>query len=335
MGKFKKPEQKTESIQVGGWLFQDMQEQSKETAGFTEQTMYIDMDQIEANSRNEFSKEELEDLAQSIKLAGGIWQNLIVKPKDERGIYTLTTGERRWRAAKLLRDNGEYPEKFENKVPCTIRNPQNLDLPLSDNSKEMFSILVTNKYRDKTDGDRMMEYREWKAIFDELRKQGIAVLYSDGTFATKEEAEVLDGVEGKDGMQIAGVKTRKLLADSMNISTGQVARFENVNRRASEQVMESLLSNKINLGEAEQLAQLPQSEQDEIIKQENKDGVKLSETAKKHKELYTAKKSIPAEELLADVQSLQDMIPQDDVELTEEQYKKYKKCITELRKIFM
>ena len=49
------------------------------------------MDLIQPNSKNEYSTEDLEDLA-AIKMAGGIWQDLIVKPQNEDGYYVLTTG---------------------------------------------------------------------------------------------------------------------------------------------------------------------------------------------------------------------------------------------------
>ena len=113
----------------------DMGQEASETLAVTgqerikEERIYIDMDLIQPNSKNEYSTEDLEDLAAAIKMAGGIWQDLIVKPQNEDGYYVLTTGERRWRAACLLRDRGEYPEKYQGKVPCQIKDTS--DLPFT------------------------------------------------------------------------------------------------------------------------------------------------------------------------------------------------------------
>ena len=73
-------------------------------------TVYIDMDHLRPNKRNEYKMTDIENLSAMIKLSGGILQNLIVRPDEEEGYYIITTGERRWRAARLLRDQGEYPE---------------------------------------------------------------------------------------------------------------------------------------------------------------------------------------------------------------------------------
>ena len=122
----------------------DMGQEASETLAVTgqerikEERIYIDMDLIQPNSKNEYSTEDLEDLAAAIKMAGGIWQDLIVKPQNEDGYYVLTTGERRWRAACLLRDRGEYPEKYQGKVPCQIKDTSDLPLQLGEENKENF-----------------------------------------------------------------------------------------------------------------------------------------------------------------------------------------------------
>ena len=48
---------------------------------------------------------------------------MIVKPQNEDGYYVLTTGERRWRAACLLRDRGEYPESIRGKFHARSKIP--------------------------------------------------------------------------------------------------------------------------------------------------------------------------------------------------------------------
>lgn len=215
-------------------------------------TIYIDMMKIQPNERNMYEMSEIEKLADMIKMSGGILQNLIVKPADENGMYTLTTGERRWRAANYLRERGEYPAELNNTVPCTVIDPLAINLPLSDEQKEDFAILVTNQYRNKSDGETYMEIVKWRKIFSELRKQGMEYLASDPE-------------TGKPEVKIKGTKTRNLVADQMGISTGQVSRYEDVEKRGSEKVMEMLMRDEIDLSTAEKLSKLPNEEQDVVI----------------------------------------------------------------------
>ena len=232
----------------------DMPEQSEamEEKKTEKGTVYIDMRQIKPNDRNMYEMSEIEKLADMIKMSRGILQNLIVKPADEDGMYTLTTGERRWRAANYLRERGEYPPELNNTVPCTVVDPQTIDLPLSPEAKEDFAILVTNQYRNKTDGETYMEIMKWRKIFSELRKQGVEFLASD-----------LE--TGKQEVQIKGIKTRKLVADQVGISTGQVSRYEDVERNGSDKVMEMLMRDNIDLSTAEKLTKLSRQDQEEVM----------------------------------------------------------------------
>ena len=97
--KFKKPyiDTEQEEVQLGLEILK-APEDIIEDAMYTD---YIDMDKLQPNEMNHYQTEKIEELAEAIKLAGGILQNIIVKPEDENGMYTITTGERRWRACLL------------------------------------------------------------------------------------------------------------------------------------------------------------------------------------------------------------------------------------------
>ena len=121
--KFKREEDRgaTQEFVQTGSIADDKEELERNGTVTEGETVYIDMDKLRPNSNNMYSMSQIEKLGDLIKLSRGILQNIIVLPADEEGVYTITTGERRWRAARLLRDKGLYPEKFEGKVPCTIR----------------------------------------------------------------------------------------------------------------------------------------------------------------------------------------------------------------------
>ena len=51
-----------------------------------------------------------------------------------------------------------------------IKNLEEIDLPLSDEAKEQYALITTNKEARKyTDSDRYIEVMAWKKIIDELR----------------------------------------------------------------------------------------------------------------------------------------------------------------------
>lgn len=78
-----------------------------------------------ANPRKAFDAKSLDGLAASIR-TDGLFQNLVVKPVNGKGQrYAIVTGERRYRALKLLEDRGELPNGFT--VPVEIRSSQTKD----------------------------------------------------------------------------------------------------------------------------------------------------------------------------------------------------------------
>ena len=149
MSKFKRKGE--EELQVGAELSSPV---SKTADVSSYEVVNIDMDLIAPNEKNDFSIDELDELAELIVMSDGILQPLILLPeRNEQGMYILTTGERRWRAAKLLKEQGRYPVKYKNTVPCIFRDPKDIELPLSNDTKELFSIMVTNQYRHKKEAD--------------------------------------------------------------------------------------------------------------------------------------------------------------------------------------
>ena len=96
MSKFKRKGE--EELQVGAGLLSPV---SKTADVSSYEVVNIDMDLIAPNEKNDFSIDELDELAELIVMSDGILQPLILLPeRNEQGMYILTTGERRWRACK-------------------------------------------------------------------------------------------------------------------------------------------------------------------------------------------------------------------------------------------
>lgn len=284
------------------------------------ETVYLDMDKLRPNSNNMYSMTQIEKLGDLIKLSGGILQNIIVLPEDEEGYYTITTGERRWRAARLLQEKGLYPEKFEGKVPCTIRSLDDIDLPIGKEMKEQFAILTTNQYRDKSDGEKMMEMQEWKKIIAALREAGAEYL----------PMHLTDGEQVK----IKGTPTRELLAGQLGVSTGQIARMETVEKKGSPQLLDMLMNDSMDLSAAEEMLRLNEQEQNETLRQlKRKQRNKITKTeVKAQVEKKLEKKQLDRNTVQDELESITNNM-RDTVTLTDSEYKNYTKLIDQLKKI--
>ena len=287
--------------------------------GLSDSTIYIDMDKLRPNDNNDYDISGIEELSKMIRLSGGIWQNIIVMPADEEGYHTITTGERRWRAAKLLSERGEYPAKFENKVPCTIRGLEEIKLPLSKENKENFAILVTNQYRSKKDSDIMMEMRKWRSIIGELRKAGV---------------EYLPSVYSEDEVKIAGVPTRQLIASQLGVSNGQVARMERVENNGSEELIKRLLDDTMDLGAAEEMIKVSKEKQEKILGQlEQEASGRITKKAVTEKIREQEEKIIIQKQTLVD--SFMDIADGvgEELQLNKTDYQSYQKLIKKLKEL--
>lgn len=87
------------------------------------QTVTLDtLTPSKANPRKGFEAKAIEGLAASIR-TDGLLQNLVVEPKGQG--YRIVSGERRYRALKLLAERGELPKGFA--VPVEIRTGLSAD----------------------------------------------------------------------------------------------------------------------------------------------------------------------------------------------------------------
>ncbi|MCI0487895.1 MAG: ParB/RepB/Spo0J family partition protein [Blastocatellia bacterium] len=113
------------------------------TGSFSQDMVELDIDQIDptnAQPRQRFDENKIEELAQSIKM-NGILQPIVVRRNGDR--FQIVAGERRWRAA----------QKAElQKIPCIIKDiPEAnvLELSLIENiqREELNPIEEANAYR--------------------------------------------------------------------------------------------------------------------------------------------------------------------------------------------
>ncbi|MEG2821278.1 MAG: ParB/RepB/Spo0J family partition protein [Lachnospiraceae bacterium] len=318
MGKFKgEMFGNSQPIKLGAGLLNNA---SKGLAVEKMEIEYIEIDKILPNKKNEFSMSAIEELAQLINLNKGLEQPLVVREPNEEGEYILLTGHRRLAAIKLLQQQGKW---IMGVVPCKIKDLNNIDLPLDIETKEMFSILVTNQYREKTDGDILLEIREWKKIFSELREKGIDCIPLK-----------IDENGNEEPRTIKGERTRTLVAEQMHMKPAQVGRFEKVENQGSEKLLDAVLDNRISLSAAEAVIEMPKEEQNKFMQKTHDKKEITTQDAQKHKEKSEEKVEISSDMFQMSIQGIKDKLLNREMHLTESQYDKYQKCIRQLEKIF-
>ena len=216
----------------------------------------IAREKIVKNPENSYSIGGIDGLTESIKNYG-LGEPLNVKRLDD-GKYMLLGGERRLTAIdRLVADENVKDWNEDTLIPCVIKNPKDIKLPLSDENKEKYSIITTNKEQRKyTDGDRLKEMRAWKAIINELRANGVE--YISGENSDGEEEEI----------KIKGEKTMDILVNTTGMSRGQIQRFDKVEKKAQPEIVDAMLGDYISVGVAEKAVEmLEANEQKKLAKE--------------------------------------------------------------------
>lgn len=279
-------------IQMSG-LFNDasLKEQVKQF-----KVQMIHYTDIVMNKDNYYSVNDIDELAFSIKNVG-LKQPLDVKPLIN-GKYELLSGERRLTAILSLIAQGNNSFDF---VPCTVTDISKLDLPLSNDLKELWLITTTNsEARDKTDADIMKQIANLTLIYSELKKNGI---------------------------KLPG-KMRDIIADKLDMSPTQVQRFSTIEKKLSPELKEEFKNNKIPLTVAVSAAKLPKETQKRLssviedngsLTQKDVDNAKNAVCFENEKKPYTiSEKDVGY--LLIHMENIDDALNRKNVNVSYEDY---------------
>lgn len=232
------------------------------TASMAEKTSwrvkYIDIDEIEPNEKNDYSIEDLEELRTSISFIG-VRSNLEVM-KTTTGKYKLLSGERRYTVVKMLVE--EDGREDLRKVPCRVADPETeIEADIPAELKELWLLTATNIQRNKTDGDRMVDYRNHKKIYQALIDAGVKM-------------------NGRQKEQIAA---------AMKISPMQVQRFATIDKKLSPTLKAGFENNDIPLTVAYSAAVAGEETQKELEKQYTDNGT-LTQADVEHAQTIQKKK---------------------------------------------
>lgn len=211
----------------------------------TMQVTWIPRGKIVKNVRNGYHVGDISALAADIK-ESGIAQPLEVLQLED-GNYRLITGERRLTAIDSLIASGEWNED----IPCLIKDLEDYELPLSDEAKEMYAIIRTNRFtRKMTDADLVFETREWTKIIQELKKSGHTVL------------QLADNSEEEDAAVSLKGKTREIVARTLKISNGQVGKIDYITAHGVQDLQDAIQDGFVNIATAYLVAGMSREAQD-------------------------------------------------------------------------
>lgn len=204
---------------------------------------------------NFYSVEDVQDLKQSIELLG-VLQPLLVTEEEENGKRRIIAGHRRRLAVMQLVDEGK--ERFR-QVPILIKPKKNAII-------DRLALIMANRFREKTDWERMTEALETEKLVLEL----------------------------KDSMNIPG-RTRDLLAEIIETSPAQLGRYKAIYNNIIAELMAEFKANRIVVSVIYEASGLPEDYQKQAAEIFQENEVLTLADIKQLKKNYEAAQQIPGQ----------------------------------------
>ena len=204
---------------------------------------------------NFYSVEDVQDLKQSIELLG-VLQPLLVTDEEEDGKRRIIAGHRRRLAVMQLVDEGK--ERFR-RVPILIKPKKNAIL-------DRLALIMANRFREKTDWERMTEALETEKLVLEL----------------------------KESMNIPG-RTRDLLAEIIETSPAQVGRYKAIYNNIIPELMAEFKANRIVVSVIYEASGLPKDYQKQAAEVFRENEVLTLSDIKQLKKNWEASQQIPGQ----------------------------------------
>lgn len=204
---------------------------------------------------NFYSVEDVQDLKQSIELLG-VLQPLLVTDEEEDGKRRIIAGHRRRLAVMQLVDEGK--ERFR-RVPILIKPKENAII-------DRLALIMANRFREKTDWERMTEALETEKLVLEL----------------------------KESMNIPG-RTRDLLAEIIETSPAQVGRYKAIYNNIIPELMAEFKANRIVVSVIYEASGLPEDYQKQAAEVFRENEVLTLSDIKQLKKSWEASQQIPGQ----------------------------------------
>lgn len=246
-------------------------------------TKDINIKKLYSNDKNFYSVTDIEPLAQKILLVGLIENLEVVHDPCDRGEYRITAGERRWRALKLLVEQG-YTD-FE-MVTCQIQTPASAD-------EEMLRLIIANDYRNKTVADILEEEKQLKDILQRMKQEGRTIK----------------------GYKLDSGRLRDVIAKMLQMPATKIAQIESINKHLIPEFAEELKEGRLTFSAAYEISGMNEEAQAEMLERYQENGLTFKEVKeiKKQQEEKAASEQIEGQMTLDD----EGLLADDDEDIEE------------------
>ena len=254
-------------------------------------TKDISIKKLYSNDKNFYSVTDIEPLAQKILLVGLIENLEVVHDPCDQGEYRITAGERRWRALKLLVEQG-YAD-FE-MVTCQIQTPASAD-------EEMLRLIIANDYRNKTVADILEEEKQLKDILQRMKQEGRTIK----------------------GYKLDSGRLRDVIAKMLQMPATKIAQIESINKHLIPEFAEELKEGRLTFSAAYMISGMNEETQAEILERYQENGLTYKEVKeiKQQQEEKAAAEQIEGQMNIDQLTETEEEIeePEDDAEDTEDE----------------
>ena len=254
-------------------------------------TKDISIKKLYSNDKNFYSVTDIEPLAQKILLVGLIENLEVVHDPCDQGEYRITAGERRWRALKLLVEQG-YTD-FE-MVTCQIQTPASAD-------EEMLRLIIANDYRNKTVTDILEEEKQLKDILQRMKQEGREIK----------------------GYKLDSGRLRDVIAKMLQMPATKIAQIESINKHLIPEFAEELKEGRLTFSAAYMISGMNEETQAEMLERYQENGLTYKEVKeiKQQQEEKAAAEQIEGQMDIDQFTETEEEIeePEDDAEDTEDE----------------
>lgn len=193
-----------------------------------------------------------DELKRSIELVGVLQPLLVSKP--ENGKYKVIAGHRRRLAVLSLLEEGKEEMRF---VPCVFKK---------EDVRDRLALIMANRFRDKTDWEKMMEAIQAEELAKELKKEY--------------------GLNGR---------TREVLAELTGTTEAQLGRYKSIYNNLSARLMKYFKDSVINVSVAVELCGMSAAGQEEAADRVEEAGTLSLTEAREMKQREEAGKDMPGQ----------------------------------------
>lgn len=222
--------------------------QQEESKAGQQEIINIDVEDLIPSQDNFYHVDD--ELKRSIELVG-VLQPLLVS-KLENGKYKVIAGHRRRLAVLSLLEEGKEEMRF---VPCVFKK---------EGVRDRLALIMANRFRDKTDWEKMMEAVQAEELAKELKKEY--------------------GLNGR---------TREVLAEITGTTEAQLGRYKAIYNNLSSRLMKNFKENVINVSVAVELCSMSAEGQEKAADQVEEAGTLSLIEARELKQREEAGKGIP------------------------------------------